>query len=542
LGERDQRLEIEKDWVQLILIGQLLPKGNYGMQPESPNFVNLAKGLAALNQERATGELILSSGNLQWHLYLFLGRLLYASGGTHRVRRWYRAVKQECPDFKLEAYEKNRNKDELWEYQLLKLGIQQKQLTLSQARNIIVAIVQEVLFELVGYSGLDSCWLTRKTYPIALLDVKPSLQAALELKMRWRNMGLGHLSPNAVPIVKQPNFENFRVSKNFFGIVQLVNGENTIWDIAAQLKQSITTVGSHVQQLVSEEVLELSNISDLPSPIKAAKLSRFTIQIHQSEALTSTERTDKSPSTNHQPTPTQPLRRLEEPEDQSSANFIKNNNSMPIVSVSISAIEESYRQAPPTDRIPVSLLQNSLHPIPHNPHPFDTVPDEGDDYRQATTHLPSQQSDENHSSSHPFKTSIAPPTSQAESQAISPLIAHIDDSQSDSLKMGKILKEAGYRFINVQEAISALPILLESKPSLIFLDLVMPIANGYEICTQIRRISALKDTPVIILTSNDGILDRVRSKMAGSSGFLAKPITKEKILPILQKYLPSHHV
>jgi CheY-like chemotaxis protein len=87
--------------------------------------------------------------------------------------------------------------------------------------------------------------------------------------------------------------------------------------------------------------------------------------------------------------------------------------------------------------------------------------------------------------------------------------------------------------------VKALPILLEHKPDLIFLDLVMPIANGYEICAQIRRVSAFKDTPVIILTSNDGIVDRVRAKMVGSSGFLAKPIEPDKVLATLQRYLPK---
>jgi CheY-like chemotaxis protein len=49
--------------------------------------------------------------------------------------------------------------------------------------------------------------------------------------------------------------------------------------------------------------------------------------------------------------------------------------------------------------------------------------------------------------------------------------------------------------------------------------------------------SVFQDTPVIILTSNDGIVDRVRAKMVGSTGFLAKPIGREKVLSILQKYL-----
>jgi chemotaxis family two-component system response regulator PixG len=103
--------------------------------------------------------------------------------------------------------------------------------------------------------------------------------------------------------------------------------------------------------------------------------------------------------------------------------------------------------------------------------------------------------------------------------------------------MSQILTEAGYRFINIQDPVKALPILLEHKPSLIFLDLIMPVANGYEICAQIRRISVFKDTPVIIVTSNDGIVDRVRAKMVGASGFLAKPIDSEKVLKVLHRHL-----
>jgi two-component system, chemotaxis family, response regulator PixG len=118
-----------------------------------------------------------------------------------------------------------------------------------------------------------------------------------------------------------------------------------------------------------------------------------------------------------------------------------------------------------------------------------------------------------------------------------PLVAYIDDSQTDSQTMNQILTEAGYQCINVQDPVQALPILLEKKPDLIFLDLVMPIANGYEICAQIRRISMFKDTPIIILTSNDGIVDRVRAKMVGSSGFLAKPINSDKVLNIVRMYL-----
>lgn len=128
-------------------------------------------------------------------------------------------------------------------------------------------------------------------------------------------------------------------------------------------------------------------------------------------------------------------------------------------------------------------------------------------------------------------------SSHAQPTTASPLIAYIDDSPRDSQLMGRILTQAGYRYISLQDSVLALPMLIEHKPSLIFLDLVMPIANGYEICAQIRRASVLRDTPAIILTSNDGIVDRVRAKMVRSTDFLAKPIEAHKVLNTVRKYL-----
>jgi CheY-like chemotaxis protein len=119
------------------------------------------------------------------------------------------------------------------------------------------------------------------------------------------------------------------------------------------------------------------------------------------------------------------------------------------------------------------------------------------------------------------------------------LIAYIEDSQFDSARMGHILAQANHQFLGIRDSTQALPMLLEHKPDLIFLDLMMPIANGYEICSQIRRISIFKDIPVIIVTSNDGIVDRVRAKLVGSTGFISKPIEKGKIMAIVRQYLSA---
>ena len=117
-----------------------------------------------------------------------------------------------------------------------------------------------------------------------------------------------------------------------------------------------------------------------------------------------------------------------------------------------------------------------------------------------------------------------------------PLVACVDDSPQVCATMEAIVKRAGYRFISTQDSVKAVSLLLRHQPDLIFLDLIMPIVNGYEVCKQLRRVKRFKTLPIAILTGNDGAIDRVRAKVVGASDFIAKPIHPDKIQGLLQKY------
>lgn len=119
----------------------------------------------------------------------------------------------------------------------------------------------------------------------------------------------------------------------------------------------------------------------------------------------------------------------------------------------------------------------------------------------------------------------------------SPLIACIDDSILIYQSLEKIITEHGYRSYGIQDPLKIMPSLIRNKPDFIFLDLLMPITNGYEICEQIRKTPSLKHIPVIILTGKDGLIDRMRSKMVGATGFLSKPVNSELVLKMIGKYL-----
>lgn len=119
------------------------------------------------------------------------------------------------------------------------------------------------------------------------------------------------------------------------------------------------------------------------------------------------------------------------------------------------------------------------------------------------------------------------------------LIAHVDDNPAECKRMRALLTGSSYRYLGIQNSVMALPTLLECKPDIIFLDLMMPVVNGFELCAQIRKTTALRDVPVIFITSNDGIFDRVRAKLVRCTGYINKPIEHAKVWSILKQHTPA---
>lgn len=119
------------------------------------------------------------------------------------------------------------------------------------------------------------------------------------------------------------------------------------------------------------------------------------------------------------------------------------------------------------------------------------------------------------------------------------LIACVDDSSQVTQTMENILHSGGYDCLSINDPLRASASLLKAKPNLIFLDLIMPTTNGYEICSQLRKVSSLQKIPIIILTGKDGLIDRMRARMVGSTEYISKPVKPDTILEVVQKYLPT---
>lgn len=122
-------------------------------------------------------------------------------------------------------------------------------------------------------------------------------------------------------------------------------------------------------------------------------------------------------------------------------------------------------------------------------------------------------------------------------QESSPLIACIDDSPTVGHLLSGIFEPAGYRVLSIQNPFEGLGTLSQCNPALIFLDLAMPDVNGYDLCTFLRKTSRFDATPIIILTSQDGLVDRTRAKLVGASDFVSKQAGPQVLLNLVHQYL-----
>ena len=106
----------------------------------------------------------------------------------------------------------------------------------------------------------------------------------------------------------------------------------------------------------------------------------------------------------------------------------------------------------------------------------------------------------------------------------------IDDSNTIRRSAEIFLAQAGCQVVLAEDGFDALSKIADHAPDLIFVDIMMPRLDGYQTCALIKKNARLKSTPVIMLSSKDGLFDRARGRLAGSDENLTKPFTKESLL------------
>ncbi|MEM1366653.1 MAG: response regulator, partial [Cyanobacteria bacterium P01_H01_bin.15] len=358
--------------------------------------------------------LLTDAKGTSWTFYLYLGRIIYATGGQHPIRRWRRQLASFFPNLaarpsQLQAdfarLQAANNGLEFWEYSLLCQWVEQNRITREDAARMIRDTLIEIFFDVTQALQI-TCELKRInaiTTRLALIDAEPVIVAAKKRWMAWQGAKIADRSPDMAPVITKPDQLQQRTSAQMYQTLsQLLDGQQTLRDLSVRMRRDVLTVTRSLLPYIQLGLVKLTKVADL--------------------------------------------------------------------------------------RAPISMPSNTPPP---------------------------------------------PKPKKAQGQ----LIACIDDSPAVCQAMEKILTHAGYQFMSINDPLRAVAALLARRPALIFLDLVMPNANGYEICSQLRKVAQFNSTPIVILTGNDGIIDRVRAKLVKSNDFIGKPVKAKTVLEVAQKYL-----
>lgn len=386
-----------------------------------PVIQAIAQQIERAGQSNLSGSLNFDTVHMpRMRLFFVMGRLIWASGGQHRFRRWRRLLMKFCPGaiahsehFSAIPY------GPCWEYQILSRLIDENHMSRDVARALICHNITEVLFDIVQSSKLIerfSCTkddeLVTPQETITLLPISDLFQPLEQLWQGWCDARLGQYSPNLSPILEQPELLKGKVSAdNYKKLEKLLKGQYSLRELSSVMRQDLTQLSLSLIAYEQQGWIRLLATDDLSVPAQVETPSRL-----------------------------------------------------------------------------------------------------------------------------PKKRAPKPSTSDRSAQ---PLVLCVDDNEATCQQMGKVIESAGYRYRSIQDSVQALHVAIEEKPDLIFVDLVMPVISGYELCGQIRRVSTFKDTPLVILTGNDSMLDRMRGKMAGANEYLTKPVAADKVLGTLSRLLPQ---
>ena len=112
----------------------------------------------------------------------------------------------------------------------------------------------------------------------------------------------------------------------------------------------------------------------------------------------------------------------------------------------------------------------------------------------------------------------------------------IDDSNTIRRSAEIFLKQGGHEVMLAEDGFDALAKVNDAQPDLIFCDILMPRLDGYQTCAIIKRNEKFSSTPIVMLSSKDGVFDKARGRMVGSQEYLTKPFTKDQLLKAVEQF------
>ena len=232
-----------------------------------------------LKQKHFSGQIVFKDWETEWIFTLYLGRVLYITGGKHPVRRWRRNLAYYFPQmaFQLQSELSSleaKTIDEIstsWDYHLLYLWVEQEKIEREQTTKMIRAIVTEVLFDITQTRDIVYClqpqaepWQQR----LAMIDAEQQIIDAWKLWQEWQHTKISNFSPNLAPVVKQPKKLKAKASeKTYQALIRLLDGKESLRDLAIRKQTGLLLAARSITPYIQLGFIKLIEIPDLPVPI-----------------------------------------------------------------------------------------------------------------------------------------------------------------------------------------------------------------------------------------------------------------------------------
>jgi len=113
----------------------------------------------------------------------------------------------------------------------------------------------------------------------------------------------------------------------------------------------------------------------------------------------------------------------------------------------------------------------------------------------------------------------------------------VDDSKTIRRTAETLLSKEGCEVFTAVDGFDALSKVADHHPDIIFVDIMMPRLDGYQTCALIKHNKVFRGTPVIMVSSKDGLFDRARGRIVGSEQYLTKPFTRDELLSAIESHV-----
>ncbi len=115
----------------------------------------------------------------------------------------------------------------------------------------------------------------------------------------------------------------------------------------------------------------------------------------------------------------------------------------------------------------------------------------------------------------------------------------VDDSKTIRRTAETLLAKEGCTVLTAVDGFEALAMIADQQPHIIFVDIMMPRLDGYQTCALIKNNQQFKNTPVIMLSSKDGLFDKAKGRVVGAEQYLTKPFTRDELLSAIRQFVSA---